>query len=417
MLRTILISAGLLAATPALAQQVDPRTDLGQFRTLRADGVQALQQGDATMALEKLRAAQALMPDSPSIWLLQAQVFLEQHQKGKAHDTLVQYLKRGYVVDLKRNTDFNQVWDSDLEDMQNANQGPIGDMFTTAKVNDFTVTEGLAYSDESNTLYVSGVRTGEIISLSPAGVKDIAKLKPGVAAYGLGLHDGLLWASTAATRQTIGYDAAKSGPSRIVSLNPDNGNTLSSVNAPAGVRFGHLALGKDDLYVVDANHGAVLRLNGYGKTFDTLIPEGYMDTPSGIVENADASSLVVSDFISGLYRVDLNAGVMTHLAPPDGGVLLGLSSLSRYGNDLVGVQTGFDPPRIVRLRMNDDWTQVLAVEVLLRGNRALEQPSQGQVVDDNFVFIAQSQWNYLETKPTTDAAPPPSLIGTLKLQP
>ncbi|MEI9904008.1 MAG: hypothetical protein WDN06_08510 [Asticcacaulis sp.] len=70
-----------------------------------------------------------------------------------------------------------------------------------------------------------------------------------------------------------------------------------------------------------------------------------MDSPSGLAENADASALMVSDFISGLYRVDLAAGTMARLNAPDGGSLLGISSLSRYGDDLIAIENGFKPAK------------------------------------------------------------------------
>ncbi len=148
------------------------------------------------------------------------------------------------------------------------------------------------------------------------------------------------------------------------------------------------------------------------------MPEGYFDTPEALAENADASVLIVSDFIAGLYRVDLVKGSLTHIKPPEGGSLLGLSQLVRYGDDLIGVETGFKPNRVVRLHMSPDWSAVDREEVLLRSDDALAQPTGGVVEDDHFVFIAKSQWSNLDDRGNAlSDSPDPVVIGAIQLQP
>ena len=98
-----------LAVTAAQAQTVDPASDLGQFRTLRGDGMTALEKGDTAGALNEFDKAQAILPDSPSIPLLRAQAFLKQKRKPEAKAALLDYLKRGNQLDLAKNTEFNTI--------------------------------------------------------------------------------------------------------------------------------------------------------------------------------------------------------------------------------------------------------------------------------------------------------------------
>lgn len=416
---TVPVLLAALMATGAGAQTIDAGSDLGKFRAAREEGMKALDSSDPTGAMKAFNAAGDIMPDSPSILLLKAQVAMKQHKTGTAQAVLKDYLARGYVLDLNKNPDFNAVWASDLEEMDQANIVPKGEMQILSTSEDFAVTEGFAYAPDSNQVFVSGVRTGTISVLSPQGARDLMKLRPGVAAYGLGLRDGKLWAATAATRQTVGFDAKKPVSSKVVVIDPANGQVVKSfADAKTTRRFGHMLLGKDDLYVADAEHGEVLRLAGYDGMFQVLVPEGYMDTPDALAENEAASTLVVADFISGLYRVDLATGQMSRLLPPADGSLLGISFLARYGNDLIAVQTGFKPNRILRLHLSDDWSQVTSTEVLLRSPKDLSQPTQGVVTGDRFVFIAKSQWANLDDhgqpiKPKAD----PATIGSINLKP
>ncbi len=409
-----------MAFAPAQAQVIDPASDLGQFRSLRGDGMTALDKGDTATALNDFAKAQAILPDSPSIPLLRAQAFLKQKRKPEARAALLDYLRRGNLLDLTKNTEFNAIWDGSLEDQLQANQTVVGDMEGLTALKGFHIVEGLAYAPEQSQLFLSSVHTGKVIAMSPEGARDVIEFRPGVAAWGLGLRDGTLWAATVQSRQTQGYDPAKPIASKIVAFNATDGKVISAVTDPlkADREFGHLLLGRDDLYVADTAHGEVLRLTAYGKALEVLIPEGYMDSPQGLAENTDATALMVADFTSGLYRVDLTTGGMARLLPPADGNLLGITSLSRYGNDLIAVQNGLKPNRILRLHMSPDWAQVETVEILLRSDKLLSQPSQGMVAGDEFVFAANSQWANLDDRGNAKTEDPEAaIIGVIKLKP
>lgn len=416
--RTIgfLLMAGLLAGS---AHAVDPASDLGQFQAHRAEGMAAFNQDDPTGAMAAFTKAGAILPDSPSILLLKAQVAMKQRKKADAKAALKDYLKRGYVLDLARNPDFNQVWDAELNDLLELNESPVGQMRVVSNSPGFILAEGLTQVEDGSEVFVSGVRTGTVTAISNQGGRDVLTFRPGVAAYGLALRAGQLWATTAASRQTESFDAKAKITSKVVVIDPQTGAIGKSFSDTAkSRRFGKLLAGRDDLYVTDSEHGEVLRLAGYDGTLETLVPEGYMDSPGGLAESEDASALIVADFVSGLYRVDLTSGGMTRLSPPADAALLGISYLARYGQDLIAVQTGFKPNRILRLRMSEDWTQVASVEVLLRSDRLLAQPTQGLVVGDTFTFIAKSQWDNMDARGNpVKPEPEPAVIGAIQLTP
>ena len=415
-----LVGAGLiwLGAAGAMAQEVDPNSELGQFRTLRSAGMSALDANDLPGAAANLAKAGAILPDSPSILLLRVQVAMQQKRKAEARSVMADYLARGYVVDLARNPDFNAIWDGDLENALQENESPVGDMHVAATLPGFTLTDAITFAPGSEQLFLSSIRDGKITALSAMGPRDVVTFRPGVAAYGLGLRDGKLWATTAATRQTKGYDPKLNITSKITEIDPANGQIVGTFTDRPDRSFSHLLAGRDDLYVVDTAHGEILRLNGYQGTLQVLIPEGYMDSPTGLVENEDANVLIVADFISGLYRVDLTAGAMQRLLPPAGGSTLGYSAMARHGNDLIAIQNGFQPNRIVRLHMSDDWSQILSVETILRSGKLLSQPTQGLVSEDHFIFVANSQWANMDDHGNPiKVEPDPAIVGAVKLQP
>lgn len=410
-----LLVAGLLAGS---AHAVDPASDLGQFQAYRAEGMAAFSQNDPTGAMTAFTKAGEILPDSPSILLLKAQVAMKQRKPNEAKAALRDYLRRGYVVDLARSPEFNQVWDASLNDLQELNESPVGEMRTLSSSPEFTIAEALIQAPDGE-VYLSSIRNGTVTEVSAAGARDAVTFRPGVAAYGLGLREDKLWAITAASRQTVSYDPKAKITSKIVVIDPKDGAIGPTFEDKSkSRRFADLLLGRDDLYVTDSDHGEVLRLTGYQGDLQVLIPEGYMDSPNALVESEDASSLIVADFVSGLYRVDLLSGGMTRILPPADGSLLGISFMTRYGKDIIAIQTGFKPHKVMRLRMSDDWTQVKSVDVLLRSDRLLAQPTQGSITNDTFVFVAKSQWDNLDARGNPiKAEANPAVIGAIQLKP
>ncbi|MBW8882516.1 MAG: tetratricopeptide repeat protein, partial [Asticcacaulis sp.] len=182
--------SGLLLAGMVSAQNVDPNSELGQFRNLRAAGMTAFDGNDLAGAARNFAAAGDILPDSPSILLLKAQLALKQKRKADAKAALNDYLSRGYVLDLARTPEFNAVWDSDLENLLQESESPVGDMHVTATLPGFTLTDAVAYAPDSQQLFLSHIRSGKITALTAAGTRDVVTFRPGVAAYGLGLRDG-----------------------------------------------------------------------------------------------------------------------------------------------------------------------------------------------------------------------------------
>lgn len=419
-MKTYLITLAMLAAVvanPVAAQKVDPTSDLGRFHALRAEGMAALQKNDRQTALDRLTQAGEIIPDSPSVLLLRAQAALELKRKPAARAVLIDYLKRGLVLDLGRYPEFNAIWDADLESLQAENTRRIGSLTVLHRVEGLNLIEGVATMDDGALLGTS-LRNGTVGPISATGIDKRLSLRAGVAANAIALKDGALWASTAASRQTVGYSDAKVA-SKIVKVDPATGKILAQFeDKRADRRLADLHAGKEDLYVSDGNTGEVLRLTGYQGPLQVLIPEGYLGSPQGLSENADATVLIVADYASGLYRIDLTTGTLARLKAPADAVLLGLDGLYRYGNDLIAVQNGFKPNRILRLKMNADWSAVEKTEVLLRGQPELEEPTGGQVIGDRFVFVARSQWSEFDDKGNIKRdTPAPVVIGEIKLKP
>jgi hypothetical protein len=83
----------------------------------------------------------------------------------------------------------------------------------------------------------------------------------------------------------------------------------------------------------------------------------------------------------------------TLLAAPPDTTLLGIDGLVRYGRDLIGVQNGVDPQRIVLIRMNPSWSAIEKVEVLAANLTVMSEPSLATVHRNTLMVVGNAQWS------------------------
>jgi hypothetical protein len=69
----------------------------------------------------------------------------------------------------------------------------------------------------------------------------------------------------------------------------------------------------------------------------------------------------------------------------------GIDGLVLHGSDLIAVQNGFRPHRVVRLRLDIARERITAVEILERNHPEFDEPTLGVVVDGAFYYVANSQ--------------------------
>ena len=61
-----------------------------------------------------------------------------------------------------------------------------------------------------------------------------------------------------------------------------------------------------------------------------------------------------------------------------------------YGNDLIAIQNGIQPNRVVRLKMSNNGTTVESIQVLEINHPSFGEPTLGVVNQDTLFFVANS---------------------------
>ena len=150
------------------------------------------------------------------------------------------------------------------------------------------------------------------------------------------------------------------------------------------------------MYVSDSGAGAIHRLALKGTQLEVMVPPGTFLSTQGLELSADGSTLYAADYGRGVAAIDVETGDVRFLEH-EGPCLLGIDGLERHGNDLIAIQNGIQPPRVVRIVLDADGLGIDTVETLERAHHLYREPTLGTVVGDDLIYVAASQWQSFDT--------------------
>ncbi len=212
---------------------------------------------------------------------------------------------------------------------------------------------------------------------------------------------------------------APDDPERFTGLIGLKGFARDSLHipAPAGVAVSDLTVGPDGtVYASDPIGGGIYQTRPGARTLETLIAPGTLRSPQGLAVSADGTRLYVSDYRYGLAVIDLASGSVKRLASDVPVALDGIDGLWRYGSELIAVQNGTAPMRIVGLRLSPEGTRITARRVLEQAHPEWTEPLGGSIALGTLYYVGNGQWERFDKgAPKPDAPPLPTQIRRLPL--
>jgi len=266
------------------------------------------------------------------------------------------------------------------------------------------VPEDVTYDPARRRFLVSSVRKGKVIAIERDGRRrDFAWADhPGWAILAVVADSARrrLWATTSAVPQADGYSPADSGRTALLAFDLAGGDLVRRLEPPAGGSphsLGDIALGPDGTLVIsDSRSGELWRLRPDGKVLELLVPRDVLVSPQGLAFPPGGKRVLVADYARGIAQVDLATGAVSWLPQPRDLAGSGIDGLVLAGRDLIAMQNGIRPPRVLRLRLDRDLAAVESWSVIEAGTDALSEPTHGVAVDGWVYYIANAGWDRLE---------------------
>ncbi len=374
-----------------------PRID---YDEARGELVSAYRSGDYAVMVEASEKALRARLEYPgglfNLALAQAMNGEAQRALGTLNRLLALGVDYG-VADRDEFADVRQLdgW-ADYAAGINALNEPVGDAKTVLQLEDgHFIPEGIAV-DPSGAIYLGSIRKGRLTRT--LGKTEVLSERAGHwSVFGMRIaNDRSIWFASAAVPQLsdVGEDAGKTG---LFRFDPQAGRITDSAILPQYEEeqvLGDLVLTWNNrIYATDSLTGGVY---GYGigsGEFAEVVARGRLVSPQGLVLSENQQVLYIADYVGGLYRVPLGENRLQKIVNRSGRTDYGVDGLYRYGDELIAIQNGVRPHRIVAFRLSPDGLSITSVRTIASNLPEFDEPTLGVVRGDHLYFVANSHWN------------------------
>ena len=398
--------AQLLQPLEGFTDEIKGINDVSKLWEMAAENKKAQDHKKRELVLKRLIE---LRPFNPDLKFELVEAYAEQDKKTEAYNQLVEIQKAGLSYPLKNNQALENIKNTKvfdyLEDGMTANANPFGigeKAFEVSQNYSGMLFENLAYDEKAERFLLGSVRSGDIYQYSEkTGFKSfIAPGDPATGPWGVidlvaDNQGDLLWVATATLPHYTGTTQANFGKAMISKYMLSTGQLLKNYemtgsNQPMLFNNLHLTAGRD-LYFTNAFTNDLFRIkNGTENVEPLLILKG-LPSIKALTSNSQGTLLYLSDFELGMFVINLETMQLAPLVRTDKGFFAGINDLFYDNGDLVAIQSGVNPARLMRYVLKDDLLLVnmFPIEASQPEFKSL---GNGVLVGDHLYYAANSQW-------------------------
>ena len=407
------------AAAPTQAQQaaLEQRAEalseeqIGQSRDIPA--LSALAQiynskGDNQRLAWTLHRLTELLPNSGELKLQLAMAYCkigDPPSKTKAYDTLLHMQMQGFGYDISKDSRYAAIQGTRVWDYIVANLAVNTKQFGEGKVA-FELPKGdhldqaLAWDAKRKKLLVGSARDGSILLVDETGKSsdfikaDAANGLWSIDALGVDQAHGKLYATSSASPLFKGFDATNAGKAGVFEFDLASGKFLKSHLVPAGDGahiLSRLAVASDgNVYAADSVRREVFKVEG--GALAPLLSNPKLSAITGLAVSGDGKTLYLADYALGLFGYDLTTSAPFDVKYDTGSLVLGgIDSLNWYDGNLIVVEGGMVPKRVLRLQLGDNGRSIVGGMPLDAAQPAFGELGQAAIAGENLYFVANRQ--------------------------
>lgn len=330
-------------------------------------------------------------------------------QKTPAYDALLKLQTSGHAYRLDQDNRFANIHGTELwEYLVTLNNGALDVSFGEGSVafelpaSDLLL-DSMTYDPNGNAFLFGSARDGKVYRRKEDGSLE-AWVEPdpenagAITAMTVDARNSILWVATAGIPHFKGFSASQAGKAHLVKYDLRNGQRQATYAFPND-RLPHVPT---VLTVADIGHvfigeglrGQLFRFDG--QQIQPLLAEPKLGGIRGLALPGSGRVLYFADVDQGIFGLDLARSTAFDLKLPKNVTLSGVEGLYVYEDQLVAVQSGMSPRRVMRLKLTEDGMSVDQGTPIEANNPAFEAPTWGVVHGDELYFIANSQRSHYD---------------------
>lgn len=373
----------------------------GQMDSLRAyyqKSLAAYKVQDFPEFLRYTIMANNIRPNHPAIAYNLSAAYAVNGEKDKAVAALQDYLRMNATLDYQKDTDFEGLANYEPFLQLETYVAGLSEVIQSSSVA-FTIpqqqdhVESIAYSESEDAFYLGSVNTRQILQYKNG---EASRLIAGhdllYSVMGLDVdQNNVLWVCSMALPEMDGFSDTLKNTSSILGIDLATSKVLFSYQVPGAL------LG--DLIVMES--GQILASDGLENKIYELTPDGYSlftDLSASVLNlqgiAAAAGKLYFSDYLTGLYELDIPSGDYRKIPSNRLFSEKGTDGVLIYKGQLIAFQNGTYPKRTVALTLEKG--EIRKANLIDQNTHSNGEPTQGVIVGNTLYFIANSAWHAYE---------------------
>ncbi len=258
--------------------------------------------------------------------------------------------------------------------------------------------EGIDYDPREKIFYLGSIHKRKIIKVKEGVVTDFCQSGVDGLTSTLGIKvdvkQNVLWASSSPMPEMKNYDTLTR--SAVFKFDLSSGKVLKKYELPHPYKtsvFGDLILDKNGKpYISDSKNNIVWTLNLKTDQLEIFYTSKEFWNIQGIAFNESESQLFISDYIKGVFKLDVARKQLISVGASEEVSLKGIDGIYFYKESLLAIQNGVVPLRSTRYYLNSKQDAITSYKIIDRAHVAFNEPTLGVIVGKNFYYIANSQW-------------------------
>ena len=328
-------------------------------------------------------------------------------EKSPAYDLMLRMQRQGLSYDFTTSDSTLKIRGTEvfdfINDMMMMAGEPVGEsevVFTLP--DDVAMPETISWDESRQKFLVGTVSEGSILAVGEDGQVD--ELLRANEENGLwSVFDVLvdqprkrLWVSSAANQKFSRFDPIDTGRSALFEFDLETLELIRRYPVPVDGSphaLGNMVLGPTgDIYVIDRALPIIYRKSAGEQKLRAIIASSDMVSMRGAAMRSDGKIMYVADREMGILVIDFVGQRAVKLSGPVTLNLGGIDGLFLWENNLVIIQNGIKPQRVMRLQLDESGTTVENIRPLAVAQPVFDYPSFGTVKGQDLYYFANSQW-------------------------
>jgi sugar lactone lactonase YvrE len=369
--------------------------------------VKAYQAKDFTGFLAQMETANTNRPNHPRLIYNLASANVVNGNADQALALLERLGNMGLAFAIEKDDDFKDI--SATERFKKVvakfaeNRKPINASQKALTASDKElIVEGVAFDQKTENVYLASVHQRKIVKIDKNGVAtDFSNPADGLwGVYGIRVdaERGWLWVSSLASIANRGLLESDKNKSGIFRYNLKTGKLLKKYIVPGEERhaLGDLIIARDGrIFSTDSAAATIYSIDPKTDEFQVFLKSDMLASPEGLTLDG-TGNMFVADYSKGIFRINTHTKQITQLIPASDITLLGIDGLYFYKGNLIAIQNGINPHRVVHFTLDGDKvTKYLTLEA---NHADFDEPTLAALVGDKFYFNANSQFGHFNAK-------------------